>query len=392
MVTATSSTTRSRSRILGKRYGLIAISGRTRRSTRRLVKDPKNAVTAAGLQCESLRHGEERALVGGTTSIQGTPEIACVRSLVRNIEGTNFCQDRIRQNVTDIAGLRSVDLGASHRSPRASRSDIAQNPARRVRRTRRRGHRRARARGVGPAQGARARATAARDDPHHRVRRGGVRRDRGDRREGDLVAAVEPLAVRQDGGHPDRGERGRARVARRGLGPERLGELARRAEGRGPRQPGPVARLPDRRGARRHGHDQPGDRVSPRPVHRLDRGRQVRRSDGRDRAAGRVGVSQLDPGAPARRTARDDLRRSTVRHAAADGRARQDRRLRGDRRVRVTARHRRHRDCEGRHARQRNDGAERGQARRGQPAADAVDRSARTRRCASAMAGTPLAY
>jgi 5-methylthioadenosine/S-adenosylhomocysteine deaminase len=74
-----------------------------------LVKDPKNAVTAAGLQCEGLRHGEIRALVGGTTAIQGTPSIACVRSLVRNVEGTNFCQDRVRQNVTGISGFaRSI--------------------------------------------------------------------------------------------------------------------------------------------------------------------------------------------------------------------------------------------------------------------------------------------
>lgn len=74
-----------------------------------LVKDPKKAVTSAGLQCEALRHGEARALVGGTTAIQGTPLTACVRSLVRNIEGTNFCQDKVRQNVMDISGFgRSI--------------------------------------------------------------------------------------------------------------------------------------------------------------------------------------------------------------------------------------------------------------------------------------------
>lgn len=70
-----------------------------------LVKAPKYAVSDADLQCEALRHGEARALVGGTTAIQGTPQTACVRSLVRNIEGTNFCQDRIRQNVTGISGF-----------------------------------------------------------------------------------------------------------------------------------------------------------------------------------------------------------------------------------------------------------------------------------------------
>ncbi|HTM22312.1 MAG TPA: amidohydrolase family protein [Kofleriaceae bacterium] len=64
-----------------------------------LVKDPKNAVTAAGLKCEALRWGEARALVGGTTAIQGTPETSCIRPLVRNLEMVNFCQDKVRQNV-----------------------------------------------------------------------------------------------------------------------------------------------------------------------------------------------------------------------------------------------------------------------------------------------------
>jgi 5-methylthioadenosine/S-adenosylhomocysteine deaminase len=72
---------------------------------RTLVKNPKKAVSDAGLQCEALRHGEARALVGGTTAIQGTPLTSCVRSLVRNLEGTNFCQDKVRQNVTDISGF-----------------------------------------------------------------------------------------------------------------------------------------------------------------------------------------------------------------------------------------------------------------------------------------------
>jgi cytosine/adenosine deaminase-related metal-dependent hydrolase len=70
-----------------------------------LVKDPKNAVTAAGLQCEAIRHGESRALVGGTTGIQGTPGTSCAKSLVRNVELTNFCQDHVRQNVMDISGF-----------------------------------------------------------------------------------------------------------------------------------------------------------------------------------------------------------------------------------------------------------------------------------------------
>lgn len=75
-----------------------------------LVKDPKNAVTAAGLKCEALRWGEARAIVGGTTAIQGTPETSCIRPLVRNLEQVNFCQDRIRQNVM---GAADFDRGIS---------------------------------------------------------------------------------------------------------------------------------------------------------------------------------------------------------------------------------------------------------------------------------------
>jgi len=70
-----------------------------------LVKDPKNAVTAAGLKCEALRWGEARALVGGTTAIQGTPETSCIRPLVRNLEVVNFCQDKVRQNVMSAVGF-----------------------------------------------------------------------------------------------------------------------------------------------------------------------------------------------------------------------------------------------------------------------------------------------
>jgi cytosine/adenosine deaminase-related metal-dependent hydrolase len=91
-----------------------------------LVKDPKNAVTNADLQCEALRHGEARALVGGTTAIQGTPLTSCVRSLVRNLEGTNFCQDRVRQNVTDIAGF-SKSYGGSLSAADSIKRDLAAN-------------------------------------------------------------------------------------------------------------------------------------------------------------------------------------------------------------------------------------------------------------------------
>jgi cytosine/adenosine deaminase-related metal-dependent hydrolase len=66
------------------------------------VKDVKAAVSAAKLDCEAVRHGELRALVGGTTAIQGTPSGPCARPLVRNLEQMNFCQDRVRGNVVPI--------------------------------------------------------------------------------------------------------------------------------------------------------------------------------------------------------------------------------------------------------------------------------------------------
>src|SRR5205807_375053 len=37
--------------------------------------------------------------------IQGTPNIKCTSALVRNVEQTNFCRSRTRQNVMDISGF-----------------------------------------------------------------------------------------------------------------------------------------------------------------------------------------------------------------------------------------------------------------------------------------------
>jgi len=96
---------------LGKRYGdRDQWPSATLYST--LVKAPKNAVTAAGLKCEALKHGEARALVGGTTMIQGTPAQSCAASLVRNVEQVNFCRQATRQNVMDISGFTRSISGA----------------------------------------------------------------------------------------------------------------------------------------------------------------------------------------------------------------------------------------------------------------------------------------
>lgn len=89
---------------LGRRYGNRAQWPNAARYEE-LVKAPKRAVTEAKLTCQAIKHGEARALVGGTTAIQGTPQMACARPLVRNLEQTNFCQDRVKQNVLDIGSF-----------------------------------------------------------------------------------------------------------------------------------------------------------------------------------------------------------------------------------------------------------------------------------------------
>lgn len=76
------------------------------------VKDPYNAVKNAGHPCEQMKYGELRAIVGGTTTIQGSVDIACSRSWVRNVELTNFCQDKVRQNVLPISNISQSDADA----------------------------------------------------------------------------------------------------------------------------------------------------------------------------------------------------------------------------------------------------------------------------------------
>lgn len=75
----------------------------------RVVKDPYNAVKNARHQCQQVKYGEMRAIVGGTTTIQGSVDSACTRSWVRNVEYTNFCEDHIRQNVLPINGIKPAD-------------------------------------------------------------------------------------------------------------------------------------------------------------------------------------------------------------------------------------------------------------------------------------------
>jgi cytosine/adenosine deaminase-related metal-dependent hydrolase len=71
----------------------------------RAVKDPYNAVKGSNHQCEGVKYGEYRALVGGTTTIQGSVDLSCTRAWVRNVEFSNFCEDHVRQNVLAISTI-----------------------------------------------------------------------------------------------------------------------------------------------------------------------------------------------------------------------------------------------------------------------------------------------
>lgn len=73
------------------------------------VKTPYNAVKNAGHLCQAQKYGELRALLGGTTTIQGSIGYACQNGWVRNVESYVFCQDKIRQNVLPILGLTQAD-------------------------------------------------------------------------------------------------------------------------------------------------------------------------------------------------------------------------------------------------------------------------------------------
>lgn len=83
------------------------------------VKTPYNAVKGANHMCEALKYGEYRAAVGGTTSIQGSVDLKCARSYVRNVEFYNFCQDKVRQNVLAISSItpeEAAEINAQYAS------------------------------------------------------------------------------------------------------------------------------------------------------------------------------------------------------------------------------------------------------------------------------------
>ena len=80
------------------------------------VKAPYNAVKAGKTgevgkdMCEAVKYGELRGIVGGTTTIQGSVDLACTRSWARNVEFKNFCQDHIQQDVLPVTALKDTQI------------------------------------------------------------------------------------------------------------------------------------------------------------------------------------------------------------------------------------------------------------------------------------------
>ena len=81
------------------------------------VNYPKTLLTSRSyynLHAEVVKYGEVKAIVGGVTSIQGSPNLTATRLLVRNIEHKNFDQDRIYQRglaITDTRWQPTVEDG-----------------------------------------------------------------------------------------------------------------------------------------------------------------------------------------------------------------------------------------------------------------------------------------
>jgi hypothetical protein len=86
------------------------------------VNNPKNLVTgpsAYDRQTEALKYAEVKALVGGETAIQGSPQDAGTSTtLVRNVELPNFGMDKIGQRGLSIDGMFIEDLAANQASVR----------------------------------------------------------------------------------------------------------------------------------------------------------------------------------------------------------------------------------------------------------------------------------
>jgi 5-methylthioadenosine/S-adenosylhomocysteine deaminase len=69
------------------------------------INGPKKLLTEGAYMdqdAEAIKYAEVKALIAGTTSIQGTPDLKSTRILVRNIENNNFGSDRIYARALSI--------------------------------------------------------------------------------------------------------------------------------------------------------------------------------------------------------------------------------------------------------------------------------------------------
>lgn len=86
------------------------------------VNNPKNLVTSPSYydrQTEALKYAEIKALVGGETAIQGSPQDAGTSTtLVRNVELPNFGLDKVGQRGLSIDGMFIEDLAHNQASIR----------------------------------------------------------------------------------------------------------------------------------------------------------------------------------------------------------------------------------------------------------------------------------
>src|SRR5439155_6648784 len=69
------------------------------------INSPKKLLTEnvyMNQDAEAIKYAEVKALIAGTTSFQGTPDLKSTRILVRNIEQNNFGSDRIYNRTLSI--------------------------------------------------------------------------------------------------------------------------------------------------------------------------------------------------------------------------------------------------------------------------------------------------
>jgi len=92
------------------------------KSYRQYVKQPYDLIQSSknyDLLVEGVKYAEVKALTGGVTSIQGTPDRKATRYLVRNVENGPFGEDRI--------GQYGLALTAGNWDPDAVRQQMEQN-------------------------------------------------------------------------------------------------------------------------------------------------------------------------------------------------------------------------------------------------------------------------